>query len=86
MTDTVAHTSLSQRTGLEVLDIPSTSCAVVDVYDVDMDGEGDCKILDIPPSVEGDTRLNLRADFSAFQEKYVQHLVEAQKTGLGDSS
>lgn len=83
MADALTHKLCSQRTDLDVLDIPSPQQAVVDVYDPDLNAERGQDLLDILPSGEIDLCLSLRVDFTVILHEDVKKSVEASTTAVG---
>lgn len=73
----------SQRSDSEAFDIPSTSLAVVDACDVDVDAEGDWYLSDVPSCDEIDIRSSLTADFSVTYDNCIEHSVEALTMAAG---
>lgn len=54
--------------------------AVIDLYDVDLNAEGDQELLDIRSSVEIDIRLSLLAYFTVIRNECIEHSAELLKT------
>lgn len=81
--DAITHMHRSQRNDSEVVNNPSTSWAVIEVFDEYLDAEGDWDLPDILLSGEIDICSSLQADLTVIRDKSVNHLIEVAATAAG---
>lgn len=76
----IAYMRPTSQVEPKVFDILLASTRVPDVYDVEIDSEGECDLSDRPNSCEIDVRSILRGGFTTIYDKFSKYSVEGSTT------